>query len=545
MSDTPAAPSPPPADAGARMQEPESLTPFLRAVQARDTQAIGRMRHSLRTPLNQIIGYSEMLLENRPNDTTSPLARDLKRIHASAGHLLAIINDGLAAWKVESGAIDLADLRTEIRTPLDAIIGYADLCLDTPDAAQDSELSADLGRILQAAQNLHQLFLNPALEATLFAPKTGSTRPPMLVTASRSPGDYFDPRPTDITGRLLVVDDDPANRDMLSRRLQRLGYEVKQAANGREALDRLRREPAELVLLDLLMPELDGLQTLQVMRTEPALRDIPVIMLTALDDVESTVRCIEVGAVDFVPKPFNPVILRARIDAALERQRFHARERSHTEQISRERAKSDRLLLNVLPHAIADRLKQGEQTIVDSFPAATVVFADIVGFSSFSAQMSPARTVQLLNDLFSAFDRIAEHLLLEKIKTIGDAYMLVGGVPVAREDHAAACCIAALEMREAVRVFNRRHGTDWAVRIGLNSGPVVAGIIGTRKFSYDLWGDTVNVASRMESHGQPGRIQISERTRALLPPGFKVEPCGVIHLKNVGDMQTFFLEGKD
>jgi class 3 adenylate cyclase/CheY-like chemotaxis protein len=521
----------------------ESLTPFWRAVQTRDLSAIGRMRHSLRTPLNQIIGYSEMLLENRPDQQDTQINQDLRRIHVAAGHLLAVVNEGLAAWKIEAGVVDLNALLVEMRAPLNSVIGYAELCLDTTEAKENTELSADLSRIRQAAENLHQLFLSPNL-GERGGKAGGSTYSSPGFGRPSSLGDYFQPPPTAATGKLLVVDDESGSRDMLSRRLQKLGYEVAQAANGREAIDRLRKDPAELVLLDLVMPELDGLQTLQIMRSEPALRDIPVIMITALDEVESTVRCIEVGAVDFVPKPFNPVVLRARISAALERQRLHAREKLHAEQISRERAKSDRLLLNVLPHAIADRLKQGESTIVDSFPAATVLFADIVGFSSFSASHTPARTVQLLNDLFSAFDRIAEHLLLEKIKTIGDAYMLVGGVPVAREDHAAACATAALEMREALRVFNRRYALEWEIRIGLNSGPVVAGIIGTRKFSYDLWGDTVNVASRMESHGQPGKIQISERTRAQLGPEFTLVPFGKIPLKNVGEMQTYFLEGK-
>ncbi|MDI1320435.1 MAG: adenylate/guanylate cyclase domain-containing protein [bacterium] len=346
------------------------------------------------------------------------------------------------------------------------------------------------------------------------------------------------------SAKLLAVDDDEMNRDMLVRRLQKLGYEVGEAATGREALSKLKDGNFDHVLLDILMPDRDGFQTLEFMKADPRLKHIPAIMLTALDDVESTVRCIEAGAEDYVPKPFNPTILRARITASLEKKRLRDQEQAYLAQLQVERSKSERLLLNVLPKAIAERLKSGQRTIVDSFIDSTVLFADIVGFTRIAGKQSPHRTVQLLNEIFSGFDRIAEQLELEKIKTIGDAYMMVSGVPVMRNDHAEACTNAAFEMLEAVRVFNRRHQLDWSIRIGMNSGPVVAGIIGTKKFSYDLWGDTVNIASRMESHGQPGRIQISEITMQLLGDKFAFEPLGRIDIKNSAPVNAYLVAQK-
>ncbi len=343
------------------------------------------------------------------------------------------------------------------------------------------------------------------------------------------------------SARLLAVDDDALNRDMLMRRLDKLGYEVSEAATGREALAKLKDGNFDLVLLDIIMPDLDGFQTLEFIKADPRLKHIPVIMLTALDDVDSTVRCIEAGAEDYVPKPFSPVILRARITASLEKKRLRDQEQAYLAQLQVERTKSDRLLLNVLPKAIAERLKAGQRTIVDSFIDATVLFADIVGFTRISAKQSPQRTVQLLNEIFSSFDRVAEQLELEKIKTIGDAYMMVSGVPVIRADHAELCAAAAFEILEAVKAFNRRHQLDWSIRIGMNSGPVVAGIIGTKKFAYDLWGDTVNIASRMESHGRPGCVQVSEVTRKLLEGKYDFEPMGVIELKNTAPMPTYLL----
>jgi adenylate cyclase len=530
---------------------PGSLTPFLKALKSRDLETLSKLRHSLRTPLNQIIGYSEMLMESAEENNITTVLADLKRIHTAGGQLLALINDALAPWKIETGKIDFSGMRREMRTPLNAVIGYAELCLDEARASQHVELVKDLEKILRAAKNLLNLFesedypdqieigdstgdLGIAGEATL-----GAMAPPAIPVTT--PADFGVSSPQLPNARLLAVDDDDMNREMLVRRLQKIGYDVTDATNGREALNKLKESNYDLVLLDILMPDLDGFQTLEFMKADPRLKHIPVIMLTALDDVESNVRCIEAGAEDYVPKPFNPVILRARITASLEKKRLRDQEQAYLDQLQVERAKSERLLLNVLPRAIAERLKAGQRTIVDSFIDSTVLFADIVGFTRIASKQSPHRTVQLLNEIFSGFDRIAEQFELEKIKTIGDAYMLVSGVPSIRADHAEACAEAAFEMLEAVRVFNRRHQLEWSIRIGMNSGPVVAGIIGTKKFSYDLWGDTVNIASRMESHGHPGQIQISEVTMRLLVNKFEFDPQGEIDIKNSGRMPTYLL----
>jgi class 3 adenylate cyclase len=331
---------------------------------------------------------------------------------------------------------------------------------------------------------------------------------------------------------------------MLGRRLNRLGYDVISASNGRQALELLRQKPFDVVLLDIIMPEFDGFQTLEAMKADPQLRHLPVIMLTALDEVDSTVRTIEAGAEDYVPKPFNPVILNARIAASLEKKRLRDQEQAWMRELEAERSKSERLLLNTLPKAIADRLKAGEHLIVDSFSEATVVFADIAGFARISAEMAPGRTVQLLNEIFSALDRLAETYQVEKIKTIGDAYMAVAGVPVFQPGHAEACANLALGVLDTIKAFNQRHQLDWHVRVGVHSGPLVAGIIGTKKFSYDLWGDTVNIASRMQSQGASGCIQVSATTRDLLADRFLFEERGTLEMKNRGPMAVYHLQSR-
>jgi class 3 adenylate cyclase len=210
-----------------------------------------------------------------------------------------------------------------------------------------------------------------------------------------------------------------------------------------------------------------------------------------------------------------------------------------------EQQRSERLLLNVLPASIAERLKAGEAVIADAFPEVTVLFADLVDFTRRSRRSSPAQVVATLNELFSAFDRLAQQHGLEKIKTIGDAYMVAGGLPEPRPDHAEAVAELALAMREEVARRADPSGQPLSVRIGIDTGPVEAGVIGTAKFSYDLWGDTVNTASRMESHGIPGCIQVTERTYQRLRDRYRFERRGPIPVRGMGEMVTYFLLGRN
>jgi class 3 adenylate cyclase len=209
-----------------------------------------------------------------------------------------------------------------------------------------------------------------------------------------------------------------------------------------------------------------------------------------------------------------------------------------------EQERSEGLLLNVLPAPIADRLKQGEQVIADRFPEVTVLFADLVDFTASSDRSSPERVVQVLADLFTAFDRLAARHGLEKIKTVGDAYMVAGGLPVPRPDHAQAVAEMALAVQEEAGRHRDPAGRPLQVRIGIDSGPVVAGVIGTAKFSYDLWGDTVNTASRMESIGVPGCIQVTDRAYRRLRDRYRFERRGPVQVKGKGELVTWFLVGR-
>ena len=217
--------------------------------------------------------------------------------------------------------------------------------------------------------------------------------------------------------------------------------------------------------------------------------------------------------------------------------------RTTLSQLTEEKKKSEHLLLNILPESVAYRLKEKPTTIAEGFAEVTVLFADIVGFTELSTQVSPQELVALLNHIFSDFDELAEKHNLEKIKTIGDAYMVVGGLPQPRVDHAEAIIEMALDMQRAIEQFNVDTNSNCNIRIGINSGPVVAGVIGIKKFIYDLWGDTVNIASRMESHGVPGKIQITQSTYELVKDKYALESRGAIEIKGKGEMQTYLVIG--
>jgi len=211
--------------------------------------------------------------------------------------------------------------------------------------------------------------------------------------------------------------------------------------------------------------------------------------------------------------------------------------------LAAERERSERLLLNVLPASIAERLKREEGVIAEHFDAVTVLFADIEGFTRRSEGMPPDQLVRLLDEIFSTFDTLADAEGLEKIKTIGDAYMVVGGAPEPLPDHARAVARVALAMRRAIERIAESQPDGLRIRIGIDTGPAVGGVIGQRKFIYDLWGDTVNTASRMESHGSPGEIQLTARAAEALDGAFELRPRGTIDVKGKGPMETFLLVG--
>lgn len=381
-----------------------------------------------------------------------------------------------------------------------------------------------------------------------------------------------------LNARVLVVDDREDNVLLLETLLRGSGYAAVTSTRDPHAVCALHsKNRYDLILLDLQMPDMDGFQVMEGLKEIETDGYLPVIVITAHPGHK--LRALQAGAKDFVSKPFDLAEVLMRVRNMLEVRLLHkeslhyskvleqtvrevetSREqircqsdqlRALYDKIVAEQKVSERLLLNVLPYPIAERLKARPTLMADSFPEiiadsfqeVTVLFADLVEFTRFSAAMSAEQLVAILNEIFTDFDSIADQRGLEKIKTIGDAYMAAAGLPVPAADHAVRAAHMALDMLDALARFNVRNGCSLQLRIGINSGAVVAGVIGKRKFIYDLWGDAVNTASRMESHGVAGRVQVTDATRQQLGEPFLFEERGIIDAKGIGALHTWFLTG--
>jgi adenylate cyclase len=353
-------------------------------------------------------------------------------------------------------------------------------------------------------------------------------------------------------GKILIVDDQEANILLLERMLRGADYDaITSTMDSSEVCELHLKNRYDLILLDLQMPVMDGFQVMESLKEIETDGYLPVLVITAQPDHK--LRALKAGAKDFVSKPFDLAEVLIRVYNMLEVRLLHLETKKLYDQVVAEKKVSERLLLNVLPHAIAERLKgrpevtagSFTEVIADSFAEVTVLFADIVEFTKFSEGVSAEALVDVLNDIFTRFDSIADNRGLEKIKTIGDAYMAVAGLPDPVADHAMRAAHMALDMIEAMDRFNEHSGHKLKVRIGIETGAVVAGVIGKRKFLYDLWGDTVNTASRMESQGVSGRIQITDSTRQRLSEPFMLEKRGTINVKGKGEMHTWFLNSRN
>jgi DNA-binding response OmpR family regulator len=345
------------------------------------------------------------------------------------------------------------------------------------------------------------------------------------------------PSPSDAA--ILIVDDNADNRYTLSRRLQREGYsDLAEAGNGKEALECLQARPFDLVLLDIMMPEMDGFEVLARLKADATWRHIPVIMISALSELDSVVRCIELGAEDYLHKPFNSVLLRARVSASLERKRLHDREAAHLAEIERQRQRADRLLHAILPRPAVAELKAADRIAPKRFEEVAVLFGDVLGFTLYCERHPPEEVVANLDWLASAFEDITGRHGLEKIKTVGDAFLATGNLLEPHEDAVMACVRAAAGLVEAARESPAR----WEMRVGIHVGPVVAGVVGSTKFSFDLWGDTVNVAQRLSSHGAEAATYLSADAWAKVAHRARGQTLGRVAIKGKGAVEIIRYE---
>lgn len=344
-----------------------------------------------------------------------------------------------------------------------------------------------------------------------------------------------------LKAKILIVDDQPPNVLLLEKFLKSIGYtNLRSTTDSREAVPIYKEFQPDLLLLDLNMPHIDGFGVLAQLNTIEKDSYLSVLILTAQTDQESRLRSLGLGAKDYLSKPFDMVEVGIRIRNTLEVRLLM----NKLEQSQRE---SERLLHNILPAKVAEELKRTGKYQPVKYNDVSVLFSDFAGFTSMCENLSARELLDELQYCFGFFDEVAEKHNLEKIKTIGDSYMCVGGIPVQTETHPADCVFAALEMRDFIDKRKSEKeasgGKYWSIRVGIHTGPVMAGVIGPKKFAYDIWGDTVVTASRMESSSTPGQVNISDTTFKRVIGRFVCDPRGMIEAKNKGKLEMFYVKG--
>ncbi|MDX2359973.1 MAG: adenylate/guanylate cyclase domain-containing protein [Crocinitomicaceae bacterium] len=356
--------------------------------------------------------------------------------------------------------------------------------------------------------------------------------------------------------KILVVDDKPDNLRTLVDQMERMHLNIQalQETDARNAFEIAQLEVPDLIITDWEMPDMNGIEFIEALQISKYTREIPVIMCTGIMTSSLNLKtALDAGAVDYIRKPVDPLEFQARVLSMLQlgdsfktiQQQMKQLE-SQKQEIAQEKLKSDHLLENILPKEIAKELKLNGVAKPRSFDSVTVMFTDFVGFTSYAEGTSPEELVQELNACFCAFDEIVLRHGVEKIKTIGDAYMCAGGLPVSNDSHPFDVYKAAKEIVDFMEIRKKQHienGTDYLnLRIGIHTGPIIAGTVGINKFQYDIWGDTVNLASRIESNGEAGKINISESTYLLIKEKVNCSYRGEIDVKGKGKQKMYFTD---
>jgi CheY-like chemotaxis protein len=529
-------------DPGDPAAHAEDLREVPQAVQTRRVWW-ANVRQDLLAPVSNILELAEMLRQDARKGGQADFLADLEKIHLSGRRLLERVRDLLQAPQSGHGEVLFGrQVRHDLAGPLNGLIGYCEEWLtDNPDRLVE-EFVPDLREIHALSWQILER-LDELIQA---APGTEPAVPGAAVPEMVRDVFAYLPAPaagdaaagTVEPGSLLVVDDTEINRDLLSRRLRRDGHTVTVAENGRQALELLRSVSFDLVLLDIIMPEANGLQVLEQLKADPRLRYLPVIMISALDEVGGVARCLQMGADDYLSRPFNPMLLRARIRACLEKKRLRDREARYLEQIEREQRRSDELLRVILPGQFVKELKETNGVRPRRYEDVAVLFADIVGFTPFCDGCCPEKVVAHLQRLVESWEDCALRHDVEKIKTIGDAFMAAGGLLYRVGNPVLNCVRCGLEMIAATQALP----PGWNLRVGVHIGQVVAGVIGHRQFLFDLWGDTVNTAARLESHGVPGHVTLSRAAWQRIQAQGLGESLGLVQVKGKGPLEVMRLD---
>jgi class 3 adenylate cyclase/CheY-like chemotaxis protein len=490
------------------------------------------LRHDLRTPLNHIIGFTEMLLEEATDEDSPTLVPALRLLHEHARDLLGRLN---ALFAAAASDADYAPQRLEatLLPSLRRVIQGMEALRAEAAASGTSRIRGDVERIAAAAQRLLGLIVPQ--EAAAAAASTAAK-----------------PQARAGQGAILVVDDNEGNREMLSRRLARQGYTTITAEDGRSAFDLLRGRPVDLVLLDVMMPGMDGYEVLKRMKSDYALRHIPVLMISAHDEVDSVIRCIGLGAEDYLPKPFNAVLLHARIGACLEKKRLRDQEVRHIRELSEwnltlERrveeqvAQVERLsrLKRFFSPQLAELMVSGgaDDPLKTHRREITVVFLDLRGFTAFAETAEPEEVMGILHDYHASMGKliVAHEGTLERFT--GDGMMVFFNDPVAVQNPAERAVRMAVAMSARVLELSKawkKQGFDLALGIGIAQGYATIGAIGFEgRWDYGAIGTVTNLAARLCAEAKAGQILVAQRVGTLVENMAEAEDIGDLPLRGL------------
>jgi adenylate cyclase len=483
---------------------------------------LAALRDEVLEAVHAVIQVSEILLTETADLGQEQFVADLRAIHSAGRRLREMVDEFLDPDLFASLTDDaLAALQKRIRhdmnNVLGAVLGYTEDWLEEAEEQFLQGFLPDLQRIHTHGKHCQTLLARLGTGSS--QDLLGGGEEVISAACPLEADPLFDAHlcaeqvPAE-PGYCLVVDDNEINRDILCRLLLKQGHRAATAVNGREALEKLQAESFDLVLLDIQMPEMNGFQVLRHLKSDATLRGVPVIMISGLDNDDAVVRCIAMGAEDYLPKPFNPLLLKARIGACLEKKRFRDKEVGYLRQIEQEKRRSDELLHVILPAEIVTELKATSEVRPRRYDGVAVLFADLVGFTRYCEKHTPEEVVPYLQKLVEAWENSALKYGVEKIKTIGDAFMAASGLLRPVNNPVLQCVQCGLEMIEATQSLP----VNWDLRVGVHFGQVMAGVIGRRQYLFDLWGDTVNTAARMESHGKASHITLSPEAWDLLAP---------------------------
>ena len=506
---------------------------------------LAHLRHELRTPINGILGYAEMLLEDVEEDA---YRGDLERILAGGRKLLGLIDETLgngAAGAADRDLESYADqIRMELRTPVTSVIGYAEMLLETVREEGREEMVPDLERIHTSAHRLLALSGDiVGLATSEGAASAGAGSEASELT--RAVLSKIQPTGSEGAGsgegRLLVVDDNAINRDLLSRQLARQGYIVLTASDGAEALELLRTQPVDLILLDVIMPGMDGVETLKHLKSDQRLQEIPVLMLSSLDEVDGALRCIDMGAEDYLSKPVKPAILEVRISANLELRRMRERERVYEERSAADESFIEELLLGAFPEGVAERVRGGDREVADLVSEATALTCHIRGLSAPASSAVLGQRLKALRGMGTAVESLAREHGVETVIWRPDGFVAVAGAPSPAEDHPERAASLGRAFLALAPTLPALDGGPLRVGLGLHTGSVMAAALGGRHLRYEVWGEGVKTAESVAAAAPDGALLASPPVHARLRDRYSFQAQKVRDIAGV-QMRTYLLQ---